>query len=644
MEGSKSFGLVLIAMAIWAMGYGIELQAKDLETIKTWLKIEYIGIAALPSLWLAFILYYTNRKKQLDNEINKAVIILTPLITFFLVATNDLHHLHFKEVGIIEVLDNQFIAELKPGFWYVTFTIYFYLLLAVGFWYLYQAHKQSTAYFKLQSYYILIAAIIPWIINFLYVVQIRPYNHLDLTPAGFIVSAILIAISLFRFKLFDLVPFSKENILESLSDGIIVLNEKLEILYYNSYFIDYLSLKKVNSYITKNIKDVLPQIYHVFDKNKYLNSFSATIDIIHEDKTNNFIITKNTVEKDGKQQPIIIVTIKDITEIKWVESKLKQSQNRYQVLYENINDIFIQVNEMGVIEEVSPNIESETGFLREQIIGQAFSNIIFGDKSYILKHFFSDEQITEIDFKLKNIWEKPLYVSFKGYKTFENGKYKGFGGTIRNITERVSDKKLLIENQHKLLQAQSISKLAYWEYDIKKDRLNWSDSMYDLLKVNKDSFVLTMENFKDLLDEKGSEACTQSIKNLLNHGDKIKFPFTVCTNDGSDIRYFEAINQLTIIEDKRMIFGVMMDVTPLRKTQNKLEEQNKYLREIAQMQSHQVRSPLTSILGLIDLIEEKELDEELDELIKNLKKASFQLDSIIHEITKKTQIGEKYST
>jgi signal transduction histidine kinase len=55
------------------------------------------------------------------------------------------------------------------------------------------------------------------------------------------------------------------------------------------------------------------------------------------------------------------------------------------------------------------------------------------------------------------------------------------------------------------------------------------------------------------------------------------------------------------------------------------------------MQSHEVRRPLTSILGLIELIEEQELKSDMKELIVNLKIASNQLDEIIHDIVKRTR-------
>ncbi|PTM06159.1 MAG: hypothetical protein DA405_01305 [Bacteroidetes bacterium] len=43
-----------MAAATWAVAYGFELPSQSLEQMLFWIKIEYIGICALPTLWLLF--------------------------------------------------------------------------------------------------------------------------------------------------------------------------------------------------------------------------------------------------------------------------------------------------------------------------------------------------------------------------------------------------------------------------------------------------------------------------------------------------------------------------------------------------------------------------------------------------------------
>ena len=69
-----------------------------------------------------------------------------------------------------------------------------------------------------------------------------------------------------------------------------------------------------------------------------------------------------------------------------------------------------------------------------------------------------------------------------------------------------------------------------------------------------------------------------------------------------------------------------------------IEEKNKRLKEIAWIQSHVVRAPLARIKGLIDLLKQLPDEEiELPELLNNIIISADELDTIIHEIVKKTE-------
>jgi signal transduction histidine kinase len=60
------------------------------------------------------------------------------------------------------------------------------------------------------------------------------------------------------------------------------------------------------------------------------------------------------------------------------------------------------------------------------------------------------------------------------------------------------------------------------------------------------------------------------------------------------------------------------------------------LLEIAYFQSHAVRSPLSNILGIMQLIDERNLTEENLQLLQALQHSAQKLDEVIHEIVRKT--------
>ena len=47
-EAVRFFGIMMIANAVWSLGYGFELTSSTLKQAKTFINIEYLGITALP--------------------------------------------------------------------------------------------------------------------------------------------------------------------------------------------------------------------------------------------------------------------------------------------------------------------------------------------------------------------------------------------------------------------------------------------------------------------------------------------------------------------------------------------------------------------------------------------------------------------
>lgn len=84
--------------------------------------------------------------------------------------------------------------------------------------------------------------------------------------------------------------------------------------------------------------------------------------------------------------------------------------------------------------------------------------------------------------------------------------------------------------------------------------------------------------------------------------------------------------------------GSALDVTSSREQLDKIKTQNEKLKEIAWLQSHVIRAPLARILGLINLFEViDDNDEEMtkDQIIEMISTSAHELDEVIKDITKK---------
>jgi signal transduction histidine kinase len=72
-----------------------------------------------------------------------------------------------------------------------------------------------------------------------------------------------------------------------------------------------------------------------------------------------------------------------------------------------------------------------------------------------------------------------------------------------------------------------------------------------------------------------------------------------------------------------------------------LEKKNKALEEYAFINAHKLRSPVASILGLINLLKKTSLDEEAKGIMPHLLDSTDKLDEIVSAITKTIERGER---
>jgi len=226
------FSYMMFCIAAWAITYGLELASTSLDQMLFWINLEYVGITLLPACWIVFIIFFIGKDDWLTVP-NWILIFAFPFITMLLVWTNQWHHLHYQSVSLA-TLGEYTLLDIDTGPWYLIFTVYFYILLALGTFLLARKFRIADRIYRQQNSIIILAAFIPWIVNLLYLVGFRPYEHIDLTPYAFICTSFLLAYGLIKFRLFNVIPIAREKIIEDMRSGMLVLDSKNRIVDLNT--------------------------------------------------------------------------------------------------------------------------------------------------------------------------------------------------------------------------------------------------------------------------------------------------------------------------------------------------------------------------------------------------------------------------
>jgi diguanylate cyclase (GGDEF)-like protein/PAS domain S-box-containing protein len=226
--GAKPFAGLMVAVAIWCLGYGFEIAAPGFSSKLWWAKIQYLGIVSVPLFWLVYTIDFTGNSWWLSSRIQRLLLIF-PSITLLLAWTNEWHGLIWKQVQ----LNTQGPATdltIVYGSWFWLNIAYSYALILVGTVLLIRFVLRSRGLFHMQARTLLIAALIPWLGNAIYVFRLNPVPDLDLTPFAFTITGLVIAWGVLRLQFLDIVPIARQAVIESMDDEVFVLDSSNRIV------------------------------------------------------------------------------------------------------------------------------------------------------------------------------------------------------------------------------------------------------------------------------------------------------------------------------------------------------------------------------------------------------------------------------
>jgi PAS domain-containing protein len=110
------------------------------------------------------------------------------------------------------------------------------------------------------------------------------------------------------------------------------------------------------------------------------------------------------------------------------------------------------------------------------------------------------------------------------------------------------------------------------------------------------------------------------------------------------VRYRKPFSQLIFVKETqtwlrfRMIFTgkdpmvLVTDRTRMIQYVGQLRRKNSSLEELAFSFAHEIRKPLASILGLISIMDRRELDQQLSGMLDMLDASASELDSVVHRV------------
>jgi PAS domain S-box-containing protein len=220
--GAAAFTWLMLASAEWSAMAAIEHAAVDPSTKILCAKLEYPGIISVAPLWLAFALAYTERRDWLTRA-RFAPLWLVPVVTVALAFTNEWHGLIWTRITSSSALPGAPLVY-GHGAWFWVAAAYSYMLNVAATVTLVASivHLQGRHWRAMSA--LLAGAAMPWVGNAIYLAGGSRSLGMDPTPMAFALTGVIYAFNVFRLQLFDVVPVARHLLVDSMTDGVLVLD------------------------------------------------------------------------------------------------------------------------------------------------------------------------------------------------------------------------------------------------------------------------------------------------------------------------------------------------------------------------------------------------------------------------------------
>jgi len=342
--GSFTLGLLLLSMTIWSGAYAAQWTGIPFGAKLVWFKLMYIGIVAVPALFLVFALRLTHHERWLTRR-NLFLISIEPVFSLVLLWTNDLHHLYFTSLHPVAT-GSLVIISLPHGPWYHVNLTYSYAVIIPALVLIFLTALRLGPLIRNQYLLILIACVVPWISSLYSELDLIASMGLDITPISFGLSGILLTFAMIRTRFMDLIPVARSHLIETMQDGVLVLDRQNRVVDINPAMEKFL-MGEPSTFIGKHAADILG--YWIEKTEPLLKGIESQTEVRAPNDPSRILDLRATLlhDRDSRLNGRLLV-FREITERKEVERKLRAANSRLQSQLIEIGTLQSRLREQAI--------------------------------------------------------------------------------------------------------------------------------------------------------------------------------------------------------------------------------------------------------------------------------------------------------
>lgn len=327
---------------------------------------------------------------------------------------------------------------------------------------------------------------------------------------------------------------------------------------------------------------------------------------------------------------LVFGIIQDLTERQQAERKLRDSEQRFRLLAENMSEVVCLHDREGNYSYVNPAGQRLLGYSIEEMLGRDPYSFLHPED--LKKHWEEGEfplgqagKSVGIAYRMRRKFGDYLWLESLTVPIYNgDGEVTHFITTSRDVTQRKLDEAARELSDESLKLAVRAAGMGIWAWDPASDEMSWNQGMYNLYGIDREEFTGLGKDYPSLTGtnhQQITEAQLKTGEDFLASPKEIRIPHP----DGQETAALA--NDILIVDESGkplQALGVLRDVTKLRKLEAELRQADKMqaIGRLAGGIAHDYNNQLSVILVYAQMVEELAESEELKNLAKKIIRAS----------------------
>lgn len=368
----------------------------------------------------------------------------------------------------------------------------------------------------------------------------------------------------------------------------------------------------------------------------------------------------HAIEVDSADEfEVLANSFNNMTEnLKDSREELIEAKEYNENILRSLNDTVIVLDSRLKIQSVNAATLKLLGYTEDELLGLTIDKISEQDGNGLLFDWDKAEKLTE-ERTIKNLERN--YITKNGRRIpvlfsasimqDDNKDIIGIVCTARDITERKEVLEKLKKSEKRLYKAQEVGKIGDWELDLRTGLVSGSPQSYEIVGMESSMGThFTLEKIKSLAHPDDRPMLDKIMANFVNGKGKYDVEY----------RMFRAANDKMIVVNSKAelvrdddgnpvkILGVIQDVTERKQVELELvkakdiaEKSDRLKSEFLAQISHEIRTPVNSILSFTSLLKDEvsEIeDNDFDYIFELIEKGGRRLIRTIDLIINMSEI------